>query len=50
MEDREPRLSILYCRPGAFMKRVIVIGGGIAGLAAAHRVSELAKEKSLGLT
>ena len=31
------------------MKRVIVIGGGIAGLAAAHRVTELAEEKSLAL-
>jgi len=31
------------------MKRVIIIGGGIAGLAAAHRVTELAEEKSLGL-
>src|SRR6185295_6845605 len=31
------------------MKRVLVIGGGIAGLAAAHRVTELAKEKSLAL-
>ncbi len=29
------------------MKRIIVIGGGIAGLAAAHRVVELAKEQSL---
>ena len=28
------------------MKRIIVIGGGIAGLAAGHRVAELAKEKS----
>ena len=31
------------------MKRVIIIGGGIAGLAAAHRVSELAEENSLAL-
>ncbi|HSK30635.1 MAG TPA: protoporphyrinogen oxidase, partial [Candidatus Limnocylindria bacterium] len=31
------------------MKRVIVIGGGIAGLAAAHRAVELSREKSLGL-
>jgi len=31
------------------MKRVIVIGGGIAGLAAAHRVIELAKEKSFAV-
>jgi oxygen-dependent protoporphyrinogen oxidase len=31
------------------MKRIIVIGGGIAGLAAAHRVTELAKEKSLAI-
>ena len=29
------------------MKRIIVIGGGIAGLAAAHRIVELAKEQSL---
>ena len=29
------------------MKRIVVIGGGIAGLAAAHRIIELAKEKSL---
>ncbi len=31
------------------MKRIIVIGGGIAGLAAAHRIVELAKERSLDL-
>ena len=49
MEDREPRLSILHYSTGAFMKRVTVIGGGIAGLAAAHRVTELAKENSLAL-
>ncbi len=30
-------------------RRVIVIGGGIAGLAAAHRVIELNNDKSLGL-
>jgi len=29
--------------------RVIVVGGGIAGLAAAHRLSELAQKNSLGL-
>lgn len=29
------------------MKRIVVIGGGIAGLAAAHRITELAKEKSI---
>jgi oxygen-dependent protoporphyrinogen oxidase len=29
------------------MKRIVVIGGGIAGLAAAHRIVELAKEKSI---
>jgi len=31
------------------MKRTIVIGGGIAGLAAAHRIVELDNEKSLGI-
>jgi len=31
------------------MKRIVVIGGGIAGLAAAHRLTELTKEKSLPL-
>jgi oxygen-dependent protoporphyrinogen oxidase len=30
-------------------RRIVVIGGGIAGLAAAHRVTELAKEKSLAI-
>ena len=30
-------------------RRVVVIGGGIAGLAAAHRIAELSKEKSLNL-
>src|SRR5438309_3814244 len=30
-------------------RRVIVIGGGIAGLAAAHRVIELNNDRSLGL-
>src|SRR2546428_11831188 len=29
--------------------RIVVIGGGIAGLAASHRVVELNKEKSLAL-
>jgi len=32
------------------MKRIVVIGGGIAGLAAAHRVAELAKEKCIDVT
>ncbi|MGH7873014.1 MAG: protoporphyrinogen oxidase [Candidatus Binatia bacterium] len=31
------------------MKRIIVIGGGIAGLAAAHRIVELNNEQSLGV-
>jgi len=31
------------------MKRVIIIGGGIAGLAAAHRLSELKRDPSLDL-
>ena len=31
------------------MKRVLVIGGGIAGLAAAHRLTELIKERSLAV-
>jgi len=31
------------------MSRIAVIGGGIAGLAAAHRVIELAKEKRLSI-
>jgi oxygen-dependent protoporphyrinogen oxidase len=31
------------------MKRILVIGGGIAGLAAAHRLAELNGEKALGL-
>jgi protoporphyrinogen/coproporphyrinogen III oxidase len=31
------------------MKRVVVIGGGIAGLAAAHRILELAQEKDLAI-
>lgn len=31
------------------MSRVIVIGGGIAGLAAAHRVAELDQERALGI-
>jgi oxygen-dependent protoporphyrinogen oxidase len=30
-------------------RRIVVIGGGIAGLAAAHRIVELNTEKSLGL-
>jgi len=32
------------------MKRIVVIGGGIAGLAAAHRITELAKEKCIDVT
>src|ERR1044071_9432157 len=31
------------------MKRIVVIGGGIAGLAAAHRIIEIAKKKSLSI-
>ncbi|MGH7812149.1 MAG: FAD-dependent oxidoreductase, partial [Candidatus Binatia bacterium] len=31
------------------MKRVIVVGAGIAGLAAAHRLAEIAKEKSFAV-
>jgi oxygen-dependent protoporphyrinogen oxidase len=31
------------------MKRVIVVGAGIAGLAAAHRLTEVAKEKSFAI-
>jgi len=31
------------------MKRIIVIGGGIAGLAAAHRIDELARAKGLSI-
>jgi len=30
-------------------RRIVVVGGGIAGLAAAHRLIELNREKSLGL-
>src|SRR5918999_4613371 len=30
-------------------RRIVVVGGGIAGLAAAHRVLELNNQKSLGL-
>src|ERR1043166_6827089 len=30
-------------------RRIIVVGGGIAGLAAAHRIVELNREKTLGL-
>ncbi len=30
-------------------RRIVVIGGGIAGLAAAHSITELAREKSLGV-
>jgi oxygen-dependent protoporphyrinogen oxidase len=30
-------------------RRIIVVSGGIAGLAAAHRIIELSREKSLGL-
>lgn len=35
--------------PRANMKRVVVIGGGITGLAAAHRLVERGKERALGL-
>ena len=30
-------------------RRIIVVGGGIAGLAAAHRIAELNRDRSLGL-
>jgi oxygen-dependent protoporphyrinogen oxidase len=32
---------IVVCPGGEFVRRVVVIGGGISGLAAAHRLSEL---------
>ncbi len=31
-------------------KRVLVVGGGVSGLAAAHRLQELAAERDLPLT
>src|SRR5262249_16258726 len=31
------------------VQRIAVVGGGIAGLAAAHRLSEIAREKNLAL-
>src|SRR5437764_985553 len=34
-------------QPGPRLRRVAVIGAGITGLAAAHRVLELARERSL---
>ena len=30
-------------------RRIVIVGGGIAGLAAAHRLTELNREKSLDL-
>ena len=33
----------------AFMKRIVIIGGGISGLVAAHRLTELAKESGTPL-
>src|SRR5215470_6501565 len=44
MEDCNPRSSI-----GSMRRRIVVVGGGIAGLAAAHRLFELSRERSLGL-
>jgi len=35
--------------PISMNRRIIVIGGGISGLAAAHRLAELSREKKLGL-
>src|SRR5947207_1141807 len=32
-----------------FAKRIAIVGGGIAGLAAAHRLTELEREKNLNL-
>ena len=44
MEDCNPRSSI-----GSMRRRIVVVGGGIAGLAAAHRLFELSRERSLRL-
>src|SRR3990167_1784937 len=38
-----------WSRPSGNQKKVVVIGGGISGLAAAHRLLELSREKSLNL-
>ncbi|MGH7833692.1 MAG: protoporphyrinogen oxidase [Candidatus Binatia bacterium] len=46
IEDSDPRSSILET---LMTHRIIVVGGGIAGLAAAHRVLELAEEKRLAV-
>src|SRR5215831_5103133 len=44
MKDCNPRSSI-----GSMSRRIVVVGGGIAGLAAAHRLFELSRERSLRL-
>ena len=50
IDDGKLRSSIIHLPfSTCTMKRVAIIGGGIAGLAAAHRVAELAKEKSLSI-
>ena len=48
---RSSRCSPTWCRaPGApDVVKLVVVGGGIAGLAAAHRAVELARERGLAL-
>jgi oxygen-dependent protoporphyrinogen oxidase len=49
MEDSDLRFSILDPQRCSMSRRVVVVGGGISGLAAAHRLIELRRERDIDL-
>src|SRR5260370_13618925 len=46
---RSSRCSPISCGPRGDPMRLVVVGGGVTGLAAAHRAVELARERGIAL-